>query len=134
MTTIATESKRLSNWLKWELAVEVAYCRKEVIANEAAAIAYVSGDVLGKVTATGKYKISKADATDGSEVPAGVVIYDTAIAAATDKGVAILAKGPAIVGKKGIRLDATFNTAPELAAAYAALEALGINVVEQIGV
>lgn len=134
MTTIATENKRLSNWLKWELATEVAYCRKEVIVNEASAIAYVSGDVLGKVTATGKYKIAKQTASDGSQVPAAIVVYDSAIGAGVDKGVSVVIKGPAIVGKKGIRLDATYNDDTKKGVAYAALEAIGINVVEQVGV
>lgn len=133
MSTIAVENRRLSNWLKWELAVEVAYCRKEVVVNDAAAD-LVTGTVLGKVTATGKYKVSVETAVDGSEVPAGILIYDTSVAAATDKQVAILAKGPAIVGAKGIILDDSFDDDAKVAAAHAALEAVGINVVAQIGV
>jgi hypothetical protein len=49
------------------------------------------------------------------------------IAANTDTKVLVLIKGPAIVSKAGLVLDATYNEAGEKAAVYAALEAKGIN-------
>ena len=56
----------------------------------------------------------------------GVTVGEGSIAAATDTQVLVLIKGPAIVSKAGLVLDATYNTGPELAAVYAAIEALGI--------
>jgi len=126
MTVIATEAKRLSNVVKQELWPESGFTRAVVTVNEAAAKSYVPGTVLGKVTADGKYKISVQTATDGSEVADAIVIGEQAIAATTDTKVLVLIKGPAIVSKAGLVLDATHNTAPELAAIYAALEAKGI--------
>ena len=37
---------------------------------------YVVGTVLGKVTATGKYKISVQTANDGSQNPIAIVVGD----------------------------------------------------------
>ena len=53
-------------------------------------------------------------------------MQEIAVPATTDTKVLVLIKGPAIVSKAGLVLDATYNTAGELAAVYAALEAKGI--------
>lgn len=125
MPLIATENKRLSNVVKQELWPETGYCRETVVYNGTAAT-LVPGTVLGKVTATGKYQIAVQTATDGSEVAAAIVMVEQAVAATTDTKVLALVQGPAIVSKAGLVLDATYNTAGELAAVYAALEAKGI--------
>lgn len=132
MAVIATESFRFSHLVKNEYNPEQGYCRNVVVANEAAAKEYKVGTVLGKVTATGKYVIAVQTAVDGSAVPAALVIRDVSVPATTDTKVLVLEKGPAIVSKAALILDATYNTAPELAAVYAALEALGINVADAI--
>lgn len=121
----ATEAKRLSNVVKQELWPETGYTRAVVTVNDAAAT-LVPGTVLGKVTATGKYKVAVQTATDGSEVADAIVMQEIAVPATTDTKVLVLIKGPAIVSKAGLVLDATYNTAGELAAVYAALEAKGI--------
>lgn len=126
MTLIATEAKRLSNVVKQELFPETGYCRLAVTYNGTAAT-LVPGTVLGKVTADGKYKIAVQTATDGSEVAAAVVMVEQTVAATTDTKVLCLVKGPAIVSKDGLILDASYNLDAEKAAVYAALEAKGIN-------
>lgn len=123
----ATEAKRLSNVVKQELWSESGYTRAVVTVNEAAAKSYVPGTVLGKVTDGGKYQIAVQTATDGSQVADAIVIGEQSIAATTDTKVLVLIKGPAIVSKAGLVLDATYNTDAEKAAVYAALEAKGIN-------
>ncbi len=125
MTLIATEAKRLSNVVKQELWAETGYCREAVVVNDAAAT-LVPGTVLGKVTATGKYKVAVQTAVDGSEVAAAIVMVEIAVPATTDTKVLALVKGPAIVSKAGLVLDATYNLDAEKAAVYAALEAKGI--------
>lgn len=122
----AIESRRYSNLVKQEQWPEHGYCRDVVTVNESTAQSYVVGTALGKVTATGKYKISKADATDGSEVVAALVLGEYAVAGSTDTKVLALVRGQAIVSKFGIQLDATYNLQAEKDAAYAALEAKGI--------
>ena len=123
---IATEAKRLSNVVKKELFPEDGYCRQVVTVNEAAAKSYVPGTVLGKVTDGGKYKIAVQTAEDGSQTADAIVIGEHTIAATTDTKVLVLIKGPAIVSKAGLVLDATYNLDAEKAAVYAALEAKGI--------
>jgi len=126
MPVIATEAKRLSNVVKKELFPEDGYCRQVVTVNEAAAKSYVPGTVLGKVTDGGKYKIAVQTADDGSQTADAIVIGEHTIAATTDTKVLVLIKGPAIVSKAGLVLDATYNLDAEKAAVYAALEAKGI--------
>ena len=126
MAYIATEAKRLSNVVKQELWPESGYTCAVVTANEAAAKTYVPGTVLGKVTVGGKYKIAVQTASDGSQTADAIAINEQAIAANTDTPVLVLIKGPAIVSKAGLVLDATFDQDAEKAAVYAALEAKGI--------
>lgn len=96
--------------------------------NEAAIKTYAVGTVLGKVTATGKYKIAVETAVDGSKVAAALVIADHSIAAATDTKIVVLVKGPAEVSQGALVLDATYNDQAKKDAVYASLEAVGINV------
>lgn len=128
MTVIATDTPRFSNLVKHELWPETGYCRKEVTVNEAAIKTYAVGTVLGKVTATGKYKIAVETAVDGSKVAAALVIADHSIAAATDTKIVVLEKGPAEISKGALVLDATYDNDAKKDAVYASLEALGINV------
>ena len=128
MPVIGTENARLSNVVKKELWPDLAYNRLVVTVNEAAAKSYVPGTVLGKVTADGKYKIAVQTAVDGSQTADAIVMQEVAVAANTDTKVLVMVKGPAIVSKAGLVLDATFDLAAEKNAVYAALEAKGIQV------
>jgi molybdopterin biosynthesis enzyme len=126
MTLIATEAKRLSNVVKQELFPESGYCRIAVTYNGTAA-SLVPGTVLGKVTADGKFKIAVQTAADGSEVADAIVMVEKTTLANTDITVLCLVKGPAIVSKDGLILDASYDLDAEKAAVFAALEAKGIN-------
>lgn len=107
-----------------------------VTVNEAAGKTYELGTVLGKVTATGKYKIAVQSAVDGSEKPAAIVIGDGSLGAVppfsvlatTDTKVLTLARGKAIVAREALKLDVSFGTAAQKAAAEDALKAIGIMV------
>lgn len=132
MSVFAQESRRFSNLVKEELWPNKGYCRAVVTVNEATAAEYVVGTALGKVTVGGKYKIAVETATDGSEVVDALVLQEVSVAAATDTKVLVLVKGPAEVSKFGIQLDASFDNDVKKGAAYAALEAKGINVVDSI--
>lgn len=131
MSVIAQENARFSNVVKAEQWPEYAYCREVVTVNDAAATLKV-GTVLGKVTATGKYKVSVQTANDGSENAAGVVLQEVTIAATTDTKVLALVSGDAIVSKGGLILDASYDDATKKAAAYAALAALRIKAIDAI--
>ena len=132
MSVIATDTKRLSNMLKAELWAELGYCREVVTVNEAAAKTYAVGTVLGKITASGKYKIAVETAVDGSKVGAAIVLEDKAIAATTDTKLVVLVKGPAAVSKGALVLDATYNDDTKKNALYADLAAKDIQVLETV--
>lgn len=130
MAVIAQDSTRFSAVVKHEYEAQTGYCRDVVTVNDAAATLRV-GAVLGKVTATGKYKLVSGDATDGSEIAAAVLIADglglsgdIALSANTDTKVLVLSRGPVIVADDALQLGANAD-ADEVAAQ---LKALGILV------
>jgi hypothetical protein len=129
MTVLATDKKRLSNLVKAELFPEKAFCRTVVTMNDAAATLAI-GTVLGKVTATGKYKVCVQTAVDGSQTAAAILMQDLTLAATTDTPVLAMTRGPASVSKGALVLDATHNLDAEKLAIYTALEALNIQVLE----
>jgi Bacteriophage lambda head decoration protein D len=131
MALIATEDRRVSDWLKHEYEPSIGYCREGVIVREAVARTLKGGTVLGQVTSDGKYKIALQAAVDGSQNAAGLVYEDSVtIPANTDVRVLVLVRGPAQVLKTGLTLDASYGTAPQIAAAQAQLVARGIQMLE----
>lgn len=128
MTLIASDTPRLSNMLKRELWSEQGYCRKAVTVNEASAVDYKIGQVLGKVTADGKFVQYDNTAVDGSETAAAIALEDVSVEAATDTTVLCLVKGPSIVADGGL----VFKAGVDEAAAKTQLEEAGINVDTQL--
>lgn len=129
MALIATDTYRLSNWLKSEYAPELAFCRAVVTVNDSAQT-LATGTVLGKVTATGKYKVCVQTASDGSQT-ADAIVIDAVTIPATDTKVLVLLRGPATVSKN-IVLHASHDLDAEKAAIYAALEAKNIQVLDVV--
>ena len=131
MTVIAQSSQTLSNLVKREYQPEMGYCREVAVFNGLAGDLKI-GTVLGKVTATGKYKVAVQTAVDGSAVVAGVLMEDKTVLAATDAKMLVLVRGPASVSKFGLVFDATYDLDAEKAVVYAALEAKGIQVLDAV--
>jgi len=134
MTVVATDTPRLSGWLKYEEEPSLGLCHEVVTINEASAKTLVTGTVLGKVTVGGKYKVAVETASDGSKVADAIYIgnvlgNDTqTVAAATDTKILVLKRGKAIVSKGALLLDSTYDNDAKKNAVYAALEALEIFV------
>lgn len=127
-TALYTENPRFSHLVKDELWAHHGFTRAVVTYNGTAGNLLI-GTVLGKVTATGKYKVSLQAAADGSQTPDAILIEDKLnVALNTDTNMMVLLRGPAIVSKAALLLDSSFSTAPQKAAAYAALEAKQIQV------
>ena len=126
MTIIATDTARYSDVVKYESKPTLAFTRELVVVNDTAKTLTL-GMLLGKVTATGKYKESVQTATDGSEAPVAVVVgkdlhnLSVAVPATTDTKVLAIVRGEAIVRKTGLKPHSSFNDATKLAAAYASL-------------
>lgn len=131
MPVIATNNLSISNVVKQELWPDAGYCRAVVVMNDSAQTV-VPGTVLGKVTATGKYKKAVETASDGSKVADAIVIEEKAVAGSTDTKVLVMLKGPAVVGIGGLVLDSTYDNTAKKDAVYAALEAKGIACIPSV--
>ena len=132
MPIAAVEGKKYSDVFKQELWIDTAYCREVGTANESAATSYVVGDVLGKVTATGKLKRCVQTASDGSQNAYAVVINPTSVSASTDTKTLVAFRGPIAVLKSGLTLDSTFDTDVKKQEVYDALTAKGYQVLESL--
>jgi hypothetical protein len=131
MSVISTESTRFSAVVKHEYEPSLSYCRSAIVINDSAQTLHV-GAVLGKVTATGKYKLCLAAANDGSQTPAAILIadglgisQDINLVNATDTNAVALVRGPAMVADAGLQLG-TGIAASDVATALAGV---GIEVV-----
>ena len=124
---IATDTQRLSNLVKYEVAPEMGYCRK------ALAFDNTNGDVaIGTLLGlnAGKWEVA---------LQAPTTAYSQ-FALATDAGVKLggvaatvgLFRGPASVSKAAIVWDASFDQAAEKNTVYAALEAQGVQVLDAV--
>ena len=127
MPAIYVENFRFSNLVKKELWPESGFTRAVVTYNGTAGELKI-GTVLGKVTSGGKYKVAIQTASDGSAVADALVIEDKTMILNTDTPILVLLKGPAIVSKGALILDASYDLDAEKAVVYAALEAKGIMV------
>jgi len=111
MSVFATDSTRLSGVVKYEFEPATSYCRESVVLNDTANLNLKVGAVLGKVTATGKYKLSLSAAADGSQTPAAVLIADglglstdITLTSGTDAKAVVLVRGPVILADAGLQL------------------------------
>lgn len=126
MSIIAQDTPRYSDVVKYESKPDLAFTREIVVVNDTAKTLTL-GMLLGKVTATGKYKESVQTATDGSEAPVAVVVgkdlhnLSVTVPATTDTKVLAIVRGETIVRKTGLKPHSSFNDATKLAAAYASL-------------
>jgi len=90
-----------------------------------AGTSYPLGAVLGKITASGKYKLATATGTDGAQTAVAVLLEAVDATAADATGV-VLARGPSIVSDVQLVYDATVTTAAQKAAKIDQLKAAGI--------
>src|SRR3954467_3292330 len=123
MTTL-TNTPTLGDLLKYEL--NGSYGREVVTLKSGTN--YALGSVLGKVTASGKYRLSPAAAVTGDEgaESALAVLIEAVDAAAADKTGLVVARGPAIVSKAALVFDASVDQAGEKTAKHVQPPAAGI--------
>lgn len=138
MAIVATDVARYSSVVKHEYMPEIGYCKTMAVVNGPAATVQI-GTVLGKVTATGKYKVVQSTATDGSEVAVAVVVGNafgqptaTVQAANTDTSYLVLHRGPAGVARGALTMGNTVTAGALTTAAYAQLAAVGIDALVTI--
>jgi hypothetical protein len=123
MTTL-TKSPTLGDLLKYELNGN--YNRETVTLKSGTN--YALGSVLGKITASGKYRLSPAAEVagdEGAEVAVAVLI-EAIDATAADKTGLVAARGPAVLSKAALVFDASVDDATKSAAKHAELSAAGL--------
>lgn len=132
MSVTATEKQRLSNLVKREQWPELGFTRTVATAYEAAAKTYRVGEVLGKITASGKVKAAVETAVDGSKVFYAICLEDKTVPATTDTSVLVMYRGDAAVNKAGLYLDSTYDDDTKKGVIYTAIEAARIELLEAV--
>jgi hypothetical protein len=114
----------LGDLLKYELNGN--YTREAVTLK--AGTNYALGAVLGRITASGKYRLSPAAQVVGDEgaETAVAVLIEAVDATAADKPGLVIARGPAIVSKAALVFDPSVDQAAEKDAKHAQLATAGI--------
>lgn len=83
------------------------YCRETVLLVPRPG-GYPLGAVLGRITESGKFALSTAKATDGSEMPCAVLVSAATGSAADSEAVAIV-RGPVVLVAGGLHIDASLQ-------------------------
>ena len=122
--TVLTMSPTLGDLLKYELNGN--FSRENVTLKSGTN--YALGAVLGKITASGKYRLSP-NATvmgdEGAETAVAVLIGAVDATGADEPGLVIV-RGPVIVSKDALVFDATVDDGTKEAAKHAQLAAAGL--------
>jgi len=119
--TVLTQPPTMGDVLKYE--VNPNFTRETITL--LAGTAYPVGAVLGKITASGKYKLATSGGSDGAQTAAAVLLY-AVDATEADATAIILARGPAILSKAALVFDATVDDDAKIATKHGQLTALGI--------
>ncbi len=119
-----TMAPTLGDLLKYELNGN--YSRETVTLK--AGTNYPLGAVLGRITATAKYRLSPASPVTGDEgaETAVAVLIEAVDATASDASGLVIARGPVIVSKAALVFDPSVDQETEKAAKLAQLTAAGI--------
>ena len=125
MAEIADTHSYPSEWLKQEDHLGL-YSREDITILAGVGVPYVllSGMVLGKITASGKWVQLAPAAADGSEAAAGILFLDATAPVGTDKRAVAIARF-ALVSDNGLKWPVGI-TQPQIATATSQLKALGI--------
>jgi Bacteriophage lambda head decoration protein D len=118
---VLTQPPGMGDVLKYE--VNPNYTRETVTL--LAGTAYPVGSVLGKITASGAYKLATSGGTDGAQAATAVLLYAVDATLADATGI-VVARGPAIVSRAGLAYDATVDDAAKITTKLGQLAAVGI--------
>jgi len=121
---VLTASPTLGDLLKFEL--NASYSRETVTLK--AGTSYPLGSVLGRITATGEYRLSPAAEVvgdEGAEVAVAVLLDAADATDAAGTGL-IAARGPVILADGALVFDASVDQPAERAAKVSQLAAMGL--------
>jgi hypothetical protein len=130
MATIYTEGAYASDWLKYEEGS--LYSREQVTIVSGANTAgspLKTGTVLGKITASGKYRPSTIAAAAGSETAVAILLTDQVDASTADKRAVVISRD-AIAMQYGLTYGADVLTSGNRATVNGQLATVGILVRE----
>jgi hypothetical protein len=121
---VLTMSPTLGDLLKFELNGN--YNRESVTLKTGTN--YALGSVLGKITASGKYRLSPNVTVVGDEgaETASAVLIGAVDATGGDKPGLVIVRGPVIVSKDSLVFDATVNDATKKSTKHTQLAAVGL--------
>jgi hypothetical protein len=121
---VLTQAPTLGDLLKFEL--NGSYSRETVTLK--AGTSYPLGAVLGRITASGKYRLSPNATVTGDEgaETAIAVLLEAVDATAADRTGLIAARGPVILSKAALVFDASVDQAAEKTAKHGQLAAVGL--------
>jgi hypothetical protein len=119
--TVLHQPASMGDILKYE--VNPNYTRDTVTLLEG--MPYPVGSVLGRISASGKYKLATASGSDGAETAAAVLLYAVDATLADAIGI-VLARGPAIVSRAALAYDATVDDGAKITTKIGQLAAAGI--------
>lgn len=114
-----------SDWLKYEAGSNYSRGTGIVVTGSGK---LKSGQVLAKVTASGKYVPAAATGSDGSQTASAILL--TSVDATSSDAACVVIENHALVSHAGLTWGSTINDAPKRAAAIAQLRAVGIKVRE----
>jgi len=118
---VLTEPPSMGDVLKYE--VNPNYTREVITL--LAGMPYPVGAVLGRITASGKYKLATSGGTDGAQTATAVLLYAVDATSADAVGI-VVARGPAIVSRAALAYDATVDDAAKITTKIGQLAAVGI--------
>ncbi len=121
--TVLTQPPTMGDVLKYE--VNPNYTRETVPL--LAGTAYPVGSVLGRITASGKYKLATSGGTDGAQTASAVLLFAVDATLADAVGIVVV-RGPAIVSRAALAYDGTVDDAAKITTKIGQLTALGLIV------
>ena len=118
---VLTEPPSMGDVLKYE--VNPNYTREVITLLQGQP--YPVGSVLGKITASSKYKLATSGGSDGAQTATAVLLYAVDATLADAVGI-VVARGPSIISRAGLAYDATVDDAPKTATKLGQLASVGI--------
>ena len=118
---VLTQPATQGDVLKYE--VNPNYTREAVTLLEGTN--YPVGSVLGRITASDKYKLATSGGSDGAQTAAAVLLYAVDATLGDAIGI-VVARGPAIVSRDALVFDETVDDGSKIATKHGQLANLGI--------
>jgi hypothetical protein len=119
--TVLNQPLTMGDVLKYE--VNPNYTRETITL--LAGMPYPVGSVLGRITASAKYKLATSGGSDGAQTASAVLLFAVDATLADATGI-VVARGPAIVSRAALAYDATVDDGAKIITKISQLAAAGI--------